>query len=139
MTEVPTLKSPVNWFAKWTIFYMIRTFVIVKYSKTYLTETIQHMRTVNFNIYWLSWNFVLKVIRRLFWVRSSEKWGKYNNGTHSRIDIVGNSWNKILKLFVILYLLVFYKQPAYKQLALGWQIAKQLSGLSLLSLSNNKH
>ena len=23
----------------------------------------------------------------------------------------------------------FYKQPVYKQLALGWQIAKQLSGL----------
>ena len=23
---------------------------------------------------------------------------------------------------------VFYKQPVYKQLALGWQIAKQLSG-----------
>ena len=25
--------------------------------------------------------------------------------------------------------LVFYKQPVYKQLALAWQIAKQLSGL----------
>ena len=32
--------------------------------------------------------------------------------------------------------LVFYKQPVFKQLA--WQIAKQLSGLNLLSLSNNK-
>ena len=32
----------------------------------------------------------------------------------------------------------FYKQPVYKQLALGWQIAKQLSGLNPLSLSNNK-
>ena len=35
--------------------------------------------------------------------------------------------------------LVFYKQPVYKQLALAWQIAKQLSGLNHLSLSNNKH
>ena len=34
--------------------------------------------------------------------------------------------------------LFFYKQPVYKQVALGWQIAKQLSGLNILSLSNNK-
>ena len=33
---------------------------------------------------------------------------------------------------------LFYKLPVYKQLALGWQIAKQLSGLSPLSLSNNE-
>ena len=45
----------------------------------------------------------------------------------------------------------FYKQPVFKQLALGWQIAtvfkqlalgwqiaKQLSGLNPLPLSNNK-
>ena len=35
--------------------------------------------------------------------------------------------------------LVFYKQPVYKQLALTWQIDKQLSGLNPLSLSNNKN
>ena len=35
--------------------------------------------------------------------------------------------------------LVFYKKPIYKQLALGWQIAKQLSGISSLSQSNNKN
>ena len=35
--------------------------------------------------------------------------------------------------------LVFYKQPVDKQLALTWQIAKQLSGLKRLSLSNNKN
>ena len=35
--------------------------------------------------------------------------------------------------------LVFYKQPVYKQLALAWQIAKQLSGLNPLSLRNNKN
>ena len=29
-----------------------------------------------------------------------------------------------------LLLLVFYKQPVYKQVALPWQIAKHLSGLS---------
>ena len=33
----------------------------------------------------------------------------------------------------------FYKQPVYKQLAFGWQIAKQLSGLDPISLSNNKN
>ena len=35
--------------------------------------------------------------------------------------------------------LIFYKQPVYKQLALACQIAKQLSGLKPLSLSNNKN
>ena len=33
----------------------------------------------------------------------------------------------------------FYKQPVYKKLALGWQIAKQFSGLDLFSLRNNKN
>ena len=33
----------------------------------------------------------------------------------------------------------FYKQPVYKQLALGLQTAKQLSGLNPLSPSNNKN
>ena len=33
----------------------------------------------------------------------------------------------------------FYKQPVYKQLAFGWQIAKQLSELNPLSISNNKN
>ena len=37
------------------------------------------------------------------------------------------------------YTYLFYKQPIYKQLALGCQIAKQLSGLNPLSLSNNKN
>ena len=35
--------------------------------------------------------------------------------------------------------LVFYKQPVYKQLALAWQIAKQLSGLDSILVSNNKN
>ena len=34
---------------------------------------------------------------------------------------------------------VFYKQPVHKQLALSWQIAKQLSGLNPLSLRNNQN
>ena len=34
---------------------------------------------------------------------------------------------------------IFYKQPVYKQLALGWQIAKKLSGLnSLLLITTTK-
>ena len=40
---------------------------------------------------------------------------------------------------VKVHLLFLYKQPVYKQLALGWQIVKQLSGLKPLSLSNNKN
>ena len=32
-----------------------------------------------------------------------------------------------------------YQQPVYKQLVLAWQIAKQLSGLNPLSLTNNKN
>ena len=31
--------------------------------------------------------------------------------------------------------LFLYKQPAHKQLAIGWKIAKQLSGLNPLSLN----
>ena len=33
----------------------------------------------------------------------------------------------------------YYKQPVYKQLAFEWQIAKLLSWLKPLSLSNNKN
>ena len=35
--------------------------------------------------------------------------------------------------------LFFYKQPVFKQLALGWQSAKQSSGLNPFWLSNNKN
>ena len=35
--------------------------------------------------------------------------------------------------------LLFYKQLVYKQLALCWQIAKQLSELKPASLSNSKN
>ena len=33
----------------------------------------------------------------------------------------------------------FYKQPVYKQLALGWEIAKQLSEFNPVSLTHNKN
>ena len=36
-------------------------------------------------------------------------------------------------------LVFFYKQLVFKQPTLGQQIAKQLSGISLFSLSNNKY
>ena len=35
-------------------------------------------------------------------------------------------------------MLPYTQQLFYEQLALGWQIAKQVSGLNPLSLSNNK-
>ena len=34
--------------------------------------------------------------------------------------------------------LIFYKQPVYKQVSVRSQIAKQLLGLNLFSLRNNK-
>ena len=37
------------------------------------------------------------------------------------------------------YTYFFCKKPIYKQLALRWQITKQLRGLNLFSLSNNKN
>ena len=37
------------------------------------------------------------------------------------------------------YTYFFYKQPAYKELALKRQIAKQLLGINPFSLSNNKN
>ena len=38
----------------------------------------------------------------------------------------------------LIALIFFYKQPFYNELALRSQIAKQISGLNLFSLSNNK-
>ena len=46
--------------------------------------------------------------------------------------------NKHLMWYVRRYPYLFYKQSVYKQLALGYQIAKQLSGLNPFSQSNNK-
>ena len=41
--------------------------------------------------------------------------------------------------YVKKYTYSFYKQPVFKQIALGWQIAKQHSGFNPFSLSNNKN
>ena len=49
-----------------------------------------------------------------------------------------NLKNKYLMWYVKKYTYLFYKQLVYKQLALEEQIAQQLSGLNLFSLSNNK-
>ena len=38
-----------------------------------------------------------------------------------------------------IYTNIYTKQTVYKQLALEWQTAKQLSGINSLSLSNNKN
>ena len=46
---------------------------------------------------------------------------------------------KITKMQKPKYTYFFNKQPGYRQLALKWQIAKQLSGLNSLSVSNNKN
>ena len=54
------------------------------------------------------------------------------------LDLVWKT-HHVLFSSTILYILFFYKQLVYKQLTLGGQIAKQLPGLTLLSLSNNKN
>ena len=73
--------------------------------------------------------------------------GRYPNGSklwiHSHHCCVLSDLKRNV-LFFFLHIMVisihsFYKQLVYKQLALGWQIAKQLSGLNPLSLSNNKN
>ena len=38
----------------------------------------------------------------------------------------------------VLYKYTVFKEPVYKELALGWQIAKQLSGFYSSLLSDNK-
>ena len=50
--------------------------------------------------------------------------------TSNQKDLIGTE--------IFLYTCFFYKQPVYKQLVLGWQIANQLLGLNPLLLSNNK-
>ena len=47
--------------------------------------------------------------------------------------------NKHLLRYVKKYIYFFYKQPVFKQLTLGWQIAKQLLGLNPFPLSDNKN
>ena len=48
------------------------------------------------------------------------------------------SFDMLTVNMLVNYILFFYEQPVYKQLALEWQIAMQLSGLNSLSLSNDK-
>ena len=50
-----------------------------------------------------------------------------------------NKIHKIKEPFTLNTLSFFNKKPVYKELALGWKIAKQLSGFIPLSLSNNKN
>ena len=51
--------------------------------------------------------------------------------------------NMIMAFVIVFHCCVkinfFHKKQVYKQLALGQQITKQLSGLKLLSLSNSKN
>ena len=45
----------------------------------------------------------------------------------------------VILQYILITLSFFCKQPVYKQLVLGWQIGKQLSGLNPLSIRNNKN
>ena len=47
--------------------------------------------------------------------------------------------SSVKSICMVSYIHFFNKQAVYKQLVLGWQIAKQLSGLNLRLLSNNKN
>ena len=59
-----------------------------------------------------------------------------DTGVHS-IHIDHSSYHVITHAMI--QHLFFYKQTLYKQLAFGWQIAKQFSRLNPLSLSNSKN
>ena len=73
--------------------------------------------------------------------------GRYPNGSklwiHSHHCCVLSDLKRNVLFFFLDIMVIsihfFYKQLVYKQLALGWQITKQLSGLNPLSLSNNKN
>ena len=73
--------------------------------------------------------------------------GRYPNGSklwiHSHHCCVLSDLKRNVLFFFLDVMVIsihfFYKQLVYKQLAPGWKIAKQLSGLNPLSLSNNKN
>ena len=44
-----------------------------------------------------------------------------------------------MKLLESFFFFFFAKQPLYKQLVLGWQVANQYSGLNPPLLNNNKN
>ena len=50
-----------------------------------------------------------------------------------------NSQKATLNDYFKSWFIPLYKQPAHNQAALGWQIAKQLSGLNPLPLNKNKN
>ena len=56
-----------------------------------------------------------------------------------KLSIIQYSYGYCQEYCWLYQLHFFYKQPVYKQLALEWQITKQLSGLNPISLSNNKN
>ena len=49
------------------------------------------------------------------------------------------SFSLCIFLFNNYFVFIAKEKPVYKQLALGWQIAKQLARLKPLSLSKNKN
>ena len=76
----------------------------------------------------MNWNFTSNIFVRDSNVQTKKFFTPlYNLSFSYRTDIVVN------------YTYFFYKQPVYKQLVVEWQIAKQLSGLNLLSPSANKN
>ena len=73
-----------------------------------------------------------RTVQKYYWVKafSQTKSEQKSAAATQSMDITD------LEIFSVH--LFFYKQPVYKQLAPGWQIAKQLPGYNPLSLSNNK-
>ena len=89
------------------------------YNKTEILSNILHKNILNEQSFILTYSY----LRKIFSLKKSSTFANLLMGK-SDIDLVH---------------LVFYKQPVYEQLALAWPIAKQLSGLNPLSLSNNKN
>ena len=57
---------------------------------------------------------------------------------HAQISVTNRNSSSNSQMFFKVHLF-FYNQPVYKQLALAWQIVKQLSGFNPISLGNNKN
>ena len=89
------------------------------YNKTEILSNILHKNILNEQLFILTYSY----LRKIFSLKKSSTFANLLMGKPD-IDLVH---------------LVFYKQPVYEQLALAWPIAKQLSGLNPLSLSNNKN
>ena len=92
------------------------------------------MKIMYWNIYDVTYRTNCKNIDKVWW-----SFRCCSTSSSSPLKFKMKNINKFIMGSINTYFFSFYKQPIYKQLTLGWQIAKQLSGLNPLLLSNNKN